>query len=310
MPDLGGMTQVVAQTAPSDTFVTLSPHWGWIIVFYFFFGGIAGGAAFLAAMLDLFGNRNDRPMARIGYAVAFPAIVLGGPLLIVDLNRPERFWHMFIQSETFRPMIKWYSPISVGAWGVGVFALFVTLAFAGALAEWGRLPGAFRALRDGPLGKVISALTGLGGLFVAGYTGVLLAATNRPLWADTPLIGLLFLLSGVSAGAALMLLVGARRANAGSVGWLGDMDAYTSILELVVLVVLALSLGSVATEVWGNGWGVLLAVGVGLVGILLPLLLHWRPRLLGRMSVPSAAVLVLIGGFVLRMVFVLSSEAI
>jgi formate-dependent nitrite reductase membrane component NrfD len=304
------MAQVVAQAAPSDTFYTLSPHWGWIIVVYFFLGGIAGGAAFLAAMLDLFGNRQDRPMARIGYAIAFPAIVLAGPLLIIDLNRPERFWHMFVQSDTLRPMFKWYSPISVGAWGVGLFAFLVTLAFAGALAEWGRLPAAFRALRDGPLGRVIAALAGLGGLFVAGYTGVLLSATNRPLWADTPLIGLLFLLSGVSAGAALMLLVGWRRANDGSVHWLSEMDAYSSILELIVLAVIALSLGSVAREVWGNGWGVLLALGVGLVGILLPLLLHWRPRLLGRLSVPSAAVLVLVGGFVLRMVFVLSSEAV
>jgi len=301
---------VLAQAAPSDTFYTTSPHWGWIIVVYFFLGGIAGGAAFLAAMLDLFGARQDRPMARIGYAVAFPAIVLAGPLLIVDLNRPERFWHMFLQSDTLRPMFKWYSPISVGAWGVGVFALFVALAFVGALAEWGRLPGAFRALREGSLGRIVSALAGLLGLFVAGYTGVLLSATNRPLWADSPLVGLLFLLSGVSAGAALMLLVGWAEGNRGSVHWLGEMDAYTSVLELIVLAVLALSLGSVATEVWGNGWGVLLAVGVGLVGILIPLLLHWRPRLLGRLSVPSAAALVLLGGFLLRMVFVLSSEAV
>ena len=305
MPELG----VLAQAAPSDTWYTLSPHWGWIIVVYFFLGGIAGGAAFLAAMLDLFGSRQDRPMARIGYAVAFPAIILAGPLLIVDLNRPERFWHMFIQSDTLRPMFKWYSAISIGAWGVGVFALFATLAFAGALAEWGRLPVAFRRLREGTLGRVISALAGLLGLFVAGYTGVLLSATNRPLWADSPLIGILFLLSGVSAGAALMLLIG-RRANAESVHWLGRMDFYSSLLELVILVVLALSLGSVAREVWGNGWGVLLVVGTVLLGLLVPMLLHWRPRLLGRLSIPSAAVLVLIGGFVLRMVVVLSSEAV
>ena len=305
MPELG----VLAQAAPSDTWYTLSPHWGWIIVVYFFLGGIAGGAAFLAAMLDLFGSRHDRPMARIGYAVAFPAIVLAGPLLIVDLNRPARFWHMFIQSDTLRPMFKWYSPISIGAWGVGVFALFATLAFAGALADWGRLPAAFRALREGTLGRVISALTGLFGLFVAGYTGVLLSATNRPLWADSPLIGMLFLLSGVSAGAALMLLFG-RRANAESVHWLGRMDFYSSLLELVVLAVLALSLGSVAREIWGNAWGVLLVVGVVLLGLLVPIVLHWRPRLLGRLSVPSAAVLVLVGGFLLRTVVVLSSEAI
>ena len=298
---------------PSDTFYTHPPEWGWIVVFYFFLGGLSGGAAFLAAMLDLFGVRQDRSMARIGYLIAFPTIVVAGPLLIVDLNRPERFWHMFIRSETGGLMFKWWSPISFGAWGVGAFALFVTLAFAGVLAERGWLPGALgglRALREGALGKVIAALTGLFGLFVAGYTGVLLAATNRPLWADTTLLGLLFLLSGISAGAAAMMLLGWRRANPASVHWVGQMDAYSSLLELVVLAVLAISLGSVAREVWGNGWGVLLAVGVVLLGLLIPLALHWRPRLLGRMSVPSAAVLVLVGGFILRAVVVLSSEAV
>lgn len=301
---------VLAQIEPSDTFYTASSHWGWLIVFYFFLGGIAGGAGFLAAMLDLFGHQRDRPMARIGYLIALVAIALAGPLLIVDLNRPERFWHMFLQRETLLPMFKWYSPISIGAWGVGVFFLVLALTFVGILAEWGRLPEAFRALRDGLLGRVLAALTGLGGLFVAGYTGVLLSATNRPLWADTTLIGLLFLLSGVSAGAALMLLAGGRRADRESLEWLGQMDFYSSLMELAVLAVLALSLGSVLGAVWGNGWGVLLVVGTVLLGLILPVLLHWRPSLLGKMSVPSAALLVLLGGFVLRMVVVLSSEAV
>jgi formate-dependent nitrite reductase membrane component NrfD len=68
------------------------------------------------------------------------------------------------------------------------------------------------------------------------------------------------------------------------------------------------SLGAVATA-WLNFWGVLLLVGVVLVGILVPLLLHHR-HILGGLSVPAASVLVLVGGFILRAVVVLSSEAI
>ena len=301
---------VAAIAAQSDTFYTASPEWGWIVVVYFFLGGIAGGAAFLAAMLDLFGNAGDRPMARIGYLVAFVAILLAGPLLIVDLTRPERFWHMFLQADSGIPMIKWYSPISLGAWVVGLFTLFAALALAASLAETGRLPVGLRGLGEGTLGKVISAATGLLGIFIAGYTGVLLAATNRPLWADSWWIGLLFLLSGISAGAALMLLLGYRHTHPGSVHWLGQMDLYSSVLELVVLAVLAISLGSVLQEVWGNVWGGLLVVGVVLLGLLIPMLLHWRPRMLGQMSIPSAAVLVLVGSFLLRTIVVLSSEAV
>ena len=64
---------------PSDTFVTASPEWGWLVILYFFFGGIAGGSYALAALIHLFGAPEDRPLARIGYYVAFPAVLLCAP---------------------------------------------------------------------------------------------------------------------------------------------------------------------------------------------------------------------------------------
>jgi formate-dependent nitrite reductase membrane component NrfD len=91
----------------SDTFFTAAPHWRWLIVLYFFIGGIAGGSFFLAAMLELFGRPQDRPIVRTGYYVAFLGAVVSGILLTVDLGRPERFWHMLIQSERGLPMFKY-----------------------------------------------------------------------------------------------------------------------------------------------------------------------------------------------------------
>ena len=84
---------------PSDTYATASPEWHWLVILYFFFGGIAGGSYALAALITMFGAPADRSLARIGYSIAFPAVLLCGPLLILDLTRPERFWHMVIQSE-------------------------------------------------------------------------------------------------------------------------------------------------------------------------------------------------------------------
>ena len=54
----------------SDTFFTAPPHWRWLIIGYFFIGGIAGGSYFIAALLDLFGAPRDRPVVRLGYYVA------------------------------------------------------------------------------------------------------------------------------------------------------------------------------------------------------------------------------------------------
>lgn len=296
----------------SDTLFTAAPHWRWLIVLYFFIGGIAGGSFFLAALLDLFGTPQDRPIVRTGYYVAFLGAVVSGILLTVDLGHPERFWHMLIQSERVLPMFKYWSPMSVGAWGLLLFSGLALLATLGALHEAGQMRWTLlRPLHGGVIGSLIAVLGGLCGLFLAGYTGALLSVTNRPLWADTTWLGLLFLLSGASTAAALLMLLGLLRGarTSATVHWLARMDRGTLILELLALIILTVSLSPVL-RVWMNVWGLLLLVGVVLAGILLPLSLEWRPRLLGRLSLPAGAVLVLLGGFLLRAIVILSSEGV
>ena len=78
-------------TVPSSTYFSAPPEWGWLITFYFFFGGLAGGCYFLAALIDLLGRPEDRPLARLGYYISFPCVVLSGLLLTLDLGRPERY---------------------------------------------------------------------------------------------------------------------------------------------------------------------------------------------------------------------------
>ena len=42
---------------------------------------------------------------------------------------------MLIESNTFRPMFKYWSPMSVGSWALLIFGLFAFVSFLGALAE-------------------------------------------------------------------------------------------------------------------------------------------------------------------------------
>ena len=160
----------------------------------------------LATLIDLCGAPEDEPLARMGYYVAFVALLPCPLLLIADLNRPERFWHMLFASETLRPIIKWWSPMSVGAWALLVFGFFSFLSFLAVLIEDGRLrrwPALARLRPPGILGAIVVVLGGVLGLFIAGYTGILLAVTNRPIWADTHLLGLLFV--GLSLNLARIL---------------------------------------------------------------------------------------------------------
>jgi protein NrfD len=297
--------------APSSTFFTTAPEWGWLIVWYFFLGGLAGGSYFLAAILDLFGRREDRPLALLGYLVAFPCVAISGVLLAIDLGRPLRFWHMLIQSNTFEPMFKPWSPMSIGSWALTVFGLFASISFGLALSDSGKAPASLtRRVRVAPtVRRIIAVIGGVFGFYVAGYTGVLLAVTNRPIWSDTPLLGMLFIVSAASTSAALMILLANR------LGWrtpgvadLHRMDAWLIVLELVVLTATIASLGPVL-RAWFNAWGALLVAGV-LVGLVAPLVLAWKHSWLRGANATAAAVLVLIGGFVLRVLVVFSSEAI
>lgn len=299
-------------TFPSSTYFSAPPEWAWFIVFYFFLGGLAGGSYFLASLIDLFGGPEDRPLSRLGYYIAFPCIVLSGLLLTVDLRWPERFWHMLIESHTYRPMLKSWSPMSSGSWALTLFGLCAFLSFISTLTEADHLrwPAARRLGLLGRWRGIISVIGGLLGLYIAGYTGVLLAVTNRPIWSDTPLLGMLFIISAASTSAALILLLarGSRLTTPGLFS-LRRMDAWFLTLEVVVLVAVIMSLGPVL-RAWLNAWGLLLVLGVVVPGMLLPLMLHWRRDWLGGLNMPTAAAWVLVGGFLLRLVIVFSAQGV
>jgi formate-dependent nitrite reductase membrane component NrfD len=299
-------------TVPSSTFFSAPPDWGWLITLYFFFGGLAGGSYFLASLIDLFGRSEDRPLSHLGYYISFPCIAISGLLLTVDLGRPERFWHMLIESNTYRPMFKYWSPMSIGSWALMIFGIFAFVSFLGALADAERIPWAAwrRVHPPSLLGRFIAAIGGIFGFYVAGYTGVLLAVTNRPIWSDTPLLGLLFIVSAASTSAALMILL-AEKSKWTMPGLLDlqRMDAWVIALELFVLVAVIVSLGPVA-RAWLNVWGLLLLFGVIGLGMLLPLALYWRSGQEGEHNMSTTAALVLVGGFILRLVIVFSAQGV
>src|SRR5216117_4105730 len=93
------------------------PGWEMSIVWYFFLGGIAGGAYFTAAIADNVGSRRDQAVARVGYLLSLPLVAVCGVLLIADLGVPKRFMNMILH-------FKFWDPMSIGAWAVGIFGGF------------------------------------------------------------------------------------------------------------------------------------------------------------------------------------------
>ena len=281
------------------------PGWGQYIIWYFFLGGIAAGAYAVATMVGLFGDEQDRRAVRVADYLAFPLVNACGLLLVIDLGRPERFWHMLIQSETYRPMLKWWSPMSAGSWGLSAFGVFSFVSFLGVLAEdrrfgMGRWHDLAVRLRQGTIGKLFKVGGALSGFFLGAYTGTLLTATNQPVWAQSTWLSPLFLASAASTGVAAMLLLvrwRLRETPPEVLEKLERVDAIAMVLELAMLAAFAVSLGELAGPAFLRWPGVLVPAFVLPAGLILPLVAR---RMHGRWARWALPTLVLVAGYALR----------
>jgi formate-dependent nitrite reductase membrane component NrfD len=221
------------------------PEWTWYILFYFFVAGLAGGAYFLATLLRHWGSPADEPVARLGMYVAFPATLICPILLTLDLTKPLRFWHMLVNTtpDGFGLNFKIWSPMSVGVWALVIVSLFTVVSFLDALARDGKLRGPLAGLVAVGGTKVWNVIGAVLWLFIASYTGVLLAVSNQAVWSDTWALGGLFLASGLSGGAALLLLLSRyRRGAEASRPVLEIGERLFTVLELLLLAVFVLTL--------------------------------------------------------------------
>jgi formate-dependent nitrite reductase membrane component NrfD len=273
------------------------PHWKWLIISYFFLGGLSGGSYVVATAAELFGHQDDRDTVRIGRYLALLAIVPCPLLLILDLGRPERFLNMF-------RVLKLRSPMSVGTWGLAAYGGFSTLS---AAAETGLVRQAPRRLL-GVLGAGF-------GFFVGGYTGVLLGATAVPIWAkNARLLGPLFLSSAVAVACAAISLVLALMPGrrGGALARLRRAETAASLCELGLVAAIHLNSGSIGRPLAEGRLGRLhLGGSVGL-GILVPLALHALGSMLGlphRLVAVVASVASLVGGFMLKYAVVMAGHA-
>jgi formate-dependent nitrite reductase membrane component NrfD len=302
-----------------------APEWTWYILFYFFLAGLAGGCYFFATLLRYWGPPASEPVARLGYYIAFPAVLISALLLTLDLTKPLRFWHMLVNTtpDELGLNLKWASPMSVGVWALLVASIFVTVSFVDALIRDGKirhpLARRFAALLEGGIGKAWNVLGTVLLLFIASYTGVLLAVSNQPIWSDSWALGGLFLASGLSGSAALLLLLGHYRRGAESTrGVLEISVRLFAALELLLLVVFLLTLiddgtlGDALAMPWLLLWLVAL-VGMlpGLVSLAVDRFGEPARRTVIAERVPWSVVpaLVLVGVFALRAAVIFSAQA-
>ncbi len=288
------------------------PHWKWLIIVYFFLGGISSASYVIATIADVFGGSAGQSIKRAGRYISLAALIPSPILLILDLGRPERFLLML-------RIVKLRSPMSVGTWGLTIFGAFCGLSALTQAAEDGllrRVDWLNRRLLALPR-RVIDVPGSAFGFFVGGYTGVLLGVTAVPLWAKNYLLlGPLFLTSAMSTATAAITLVLSFFKDTGPhlLKRLERLDSIMLLAELGLILGARINAGPVISRPVRQGrLGLLFRWGVIGGGIVIPLLLQMRAAF-GRSEAPRwvlrlASTLVLAGGLLLRYVMIMAGHA-
>jgi formate-dependent nitrite reductase membrane component NrfD len=277
-----------------------APHWRWYIINYFFLGGISGAAFAISALGDLVSE--DGEIARAGRYLSIAALLPCPVLLILDLGRPERFLNML-------RVVKLRSPMSLGSWALLFLSVFSGMAaFCQLLADL-----THRTFLVGP--RRVCGVLGLPfALFMSGYTGVLLAATNVPLWARNSLLwGPTFVSSSFSSTlAALSLILGRdRKRHPDTMNRMAQAEVICLSTELALMGAGIVRLGELGKPLTHGRWGKLFWPITVVGGLILPLGLHlgqsnreddpyYRSRI--------AALLVLIGSYTLRVLMIFAGR--
>ncbi len=293
--------------------------WGWEVPVYLFLGGLVAGLMVLIPLLEMRTGRTSRsPVMRLMPMAAIALISLGMGALFLDL---EYKLHVFRFYLTFEPT----SPMSWGSWILmGVYPTLGLLAL-GSLHKEDRARFGFGDTTSGLMSwvariadwcqdnrrTILWASIGFG-VALGTYTGLLLGTLSARLLWSSALMGPLFMVSGISTGAALLLLA---RPDEEEQHLVTRWDAAAIVVELALLTVMLLSFASggtaqraAAEPLLGGAYTPQFWALVVCAGLIAPLILelvelrrHARPTF-------AAPALVLVGGFALRAILVAAGQ--
>jgi protein NrfD len=302
-----GHRREAAQPGQPETYYGLPAvkpsHYGWPIAAYFFVGGLASAAQFIATVLDLLGADEDRSVVRAGRYIAVLGALISPILLIIDLETPKRWYNML---RLFRPT----SPMSIGSWALTSFGTLSGVVAVGQAAD-----DLFRLRLGRMVARMFSLPSAAVGGIVSLYTGTLLAATSTPLWASAfPFLSSLFAGSAAStATAALALSAEVTHAHASTRRRLTWLATVTGAVELfsAILVGRHWQRRDVASPLQQEPIRAAWRFGVLGLGISLPIAIHLADLIRGRgsrQSVALASAATLVGGLLLRAVLIFGGK--
>ncbi|MHC4457148.1 MAG: NrfD/PsrC family molybdoenzyme membrane anchor subunit [Planctomycetota bacterium] len=280
----------------SDEGTVVHLAYDWMIVTYFFLGGLSVGA-YLFSVAANYWKQEFKPLAKRGAVLSLIALAIGLLILLYDLGQPTRAWRLFVAFNP-RSMLSW------GVWFLNIFGL-LNLIYAGLLFQ----AKENAAKKFAYLGLPFALLT-------ATYTAMLLAqAPDRILW-HTALMPVLFLNGAVISGIALVMLFSATSDDTELLSRLGKFVAWLVILEVGMVlaeIIILLNGGTesatVAKSLLSGRLGFLF-LGIEIVlGAIIPVVILLRGKTTAFARI-AASLLILVGIFAMRYVIVVGGQLI
>jgi Ni/Fe-hydrogenase subunit HybB-like protein len=274
--------------------------WGLWISFDLLCGvALAAGAFVTATAVYIFGLERFRPILRPAILAGFLGYLMVVVALLVDLGRPERIWYLIIHWNVESVMFE------VG-WCVMLYTGVLALEFSPMLWERLRLEP-FRRIIEMLviplviLGTTLSTLhqSSLGSLFVISPEQL------HKLWY-TPLLPLMFWLTAVAVGPAMVILESTISSRVFKRGLETDLvGALAKVIPVALLVYLGVRIGElVATSELGLAFegdlegNLFLLEMIG--GVIVPMVLFSLPAVRRDNGLLLLSALLVIGGVVLN----------
>ena len=282
--------------------------WHWEIPVYLFLGGLAAGIMFFAGYFTIM--RKEKEMqATVKYApmlVPF-ALVLGLIALFLDLKHQLYFWRLYTT-------IRLESPMSWGAWTL-MFVTPLSMVWAASymkevFPKWDwkfefidQIIDFFIEYR-----KAMAWALMILAVILGVYTGILLSAFNaRPLW-NTSILGVLFLVSGMSTGLAAIIWMSKSKYERKVLSRLDLIFIAVELFLIIHLLMGFLAASEVQIEAaqlfLGGEFTVIFWVFVIILGLIFPAILEILELRGFHIPIWIPSLLILIGGLVFRYVMV------
>ncbi|KJS87184.1 MAG: hypothetical protein JM58_05105 [Peptococcaceae bacterium BICA1-8] len=207
--------------------LTTYSSWGMWVVFYIFFIGLSAGSFLLSTMVYVFNMKQFEKIGKVALLSAFFSLMAGLVFILIDLGHPARFWHTLVYRQAN----------SVLSWEIQLYLLYLLLIvaelwlllreqlsklakategfksiFYKTLALGYSIPNEQKVLEEQrakgakwlkTLG-IIGIPTAIG---VHGGTGSIFGVVAAKHYWNSGLTPIIFLVSALVSGAALMLLI-------------------------------------------------------------------------------------------------------